>query len=381
MARTRSFSVRGKLLLGGRLVEGALVVEGGQIAAIERGGTDRQLPRPVIEADTVAPGLIDLQVNGGFGVEVGHDPNALRHLAAELPRTGITAFLPTAVSSPPEFYPPLFQALSTARDVPGARVLGLHIEGPFLSPQRIGAHREEVIAGAQPDLIDTFLGCPDVRLVTLAPELPGALEWISRLRKRGIVVSLGHTNATAEEFSRGVDAGAAMATHLYNAMSSFQHRAPNAVGAALTDERVTCGLIVDGIHSDPLSVRLAVRAKGVERVCLVTDMMSAAGMPEGEHTLFGKRVVIDETSARLENGTLAGSIITMDATVRNTVRWGGVTPAQALTMATEVPARLLSLPDSGSLAAGNAADLVLLDAALEVSATYVGGECVYAREG
>lgn len=378
---TAVFSLRGKLLLGEQLVEGALVIEDGRIAGIERGPGRAELPEPVIEADTIAPGLIDLQVNGGFGVEVGHDPDAFAHLAAQLPATGVTAFLPTAVSSPPEFYPPLYEALEKAREAPGARILGLHLEGPFLSPRRIGAHRSDVIAGAPPSLLETFLEGPDVRVVTLAPELPGALEWIARLRERGIVVSLGHTNATAEEFLRGVDAGAGMATHLYNAMSPFEHRAPNAIGAALVDPRVTCGLIVDGIHSHPLSVRLAMRAKGIARICLVTDMMSAAGMSHGEHTLFGKKVVIDATSARLENGTLAGSIITMDATVRNAVRWGGATLGQALSMATEVPARLLGLRDTGRLTVGGSADLVLLDGDLKVIATYVRGTRMYAREG
>lgn len=374
-----AFSIRGKLLLDGELEVGALVIERGRITDIERSPRGVQLPEPVIEAALVAPGLIDLQVNGGFGVEVGPDPEAFRRLAAELPSTGVTGFVPTVVSSPPECYPQIHAAFDAARGARGARLQGLHFEGPFLSPQRIGAHRREVIEQAQPALIEEFLRGADLRLVTLAPELPNALDWIGRFRDHGVVVSLGHTNATAEEFTRGVDAGATMATHLYNAMSPFEHRAPNAIGAALVDDRVTCGLIVDGIHSHPLSTRLAIRLKGVERLCLVTDMMSAAGMPHGHHTLFGKKVVVDETSARLEDGTLAGSIITMDETIRNTVRWGGVTAGQALTMATEVPARLLGLRDTGRLAVGSSADLVLMDDALAVMATFVRGEEVYAR--
>jgi N-acetylglucosamine-6-phosphate deacetylase len=369
------FSIRGGLVIGGDLVDGALVIENGAIARIERGSTD--LPQPVIEADIVSPGLLDLQVNGGFGVEVGANPEAFRRLAAALPASGVTGFLPTIVSSPANFYPAVFKAFNAARDAPGARMLGLHVEGPFLSPKRIGAHRREVIENAQPSLIEELLASPDLRIFTLAPELPHAAEWIRRFRKRGVVVSLGHTDATADEFARGVDAGAIMVTHLFNAMSPFNHRAPNVIGSALVDERVTCGLIVDGIHSDPLSVRLAIRAKGVAGICLVTDMMSAAGMPSGQHMLFGKNVVVDETSARLADGTLAGSIITMDAAIRNTVRWGGVTAAQALSMASEVPARLLGLPDLGRLAQGANADIVLLNDRLEVVATYVRGELVY----
>jgi len=376
-----AFSIRGRLLIGGGLVDGAVVIESGRITAIERLPAEENLPHPVVDAAIVSPGFIDLQVNGGFGVEVGSDPDALGRLAAALPSTGVTGFLPTIVSSPPEFYPLVFEAFDEARGSPGAQMLGLHLEGPFLSPQRIGAHRRELVEGAQPQLIEQFLDCPDARIVTLAPERAGALEWIGRFREKGIMVSLGHTNATSAEFTRGVDAGATMATHLYNAMSPFEHRAPNAVGAALADDRVTCGLIVDGIHSDPLSVELAIRAKGVELICLVTDMMSAAGMPHGKHTLFGKDVVVDGASARLADGTLAGSVITMDATVRNTARWGGVTTAQSLSMATEVPARLLGLNHVGRLAVGVSADVALLTERLEVVATYVRGERVYSRDG
>jgi N-acetylglucosamine-6-phosphate deacetylase len=374
--RVNPFSIRGRLVIGGELVDGALVVENGVIARIERGSVD--LPQPLVEADIVSPGLLDLQVNGGFGVEVGDDPDAFRRMAAQLPATGVTGFLPTIVSSPADFYPAVFAAYDAARNAPGARMLGLHAEGPFLSPRRLGAHRREVVENAPPSLIERLLANPDLRIFTLAPELPNAVEWIRRLREKGVVVSLGHTDATAAEFARGVDAGAAMVTHLFNAMSRFSHRAPNVVGSALVEERVSCGLIVDGIHSDPLSVRLAIRAKGWVGICLVTDMMSAAGMTSGEHRLFGKNVVVDETSARLPDGTLAGSIITMDAAVRNSVRWGGVTAAQALSMASEVPARILGLPDLGRFVQGGPADVALLNDKLEVVATYVRGEPVYA---
>jgi N-acetylglucosamine-6-phosphate deacetylase len=289
----------------------------------------------------------------------------------------VTGFLATAVSSPAEFYPRLYAAFEAARDAPGARPLGLHVEGPFISPQRIGAHRREVIESADPALIDVLLAGRELRLLTLAPERPGALDWIRRLQKRGVVVSLGHTDATADELIRGIDAGATMVTHLFNAMPPFAHRAPGAIGAALIDNRVMAGLIVDGIHSDPLSVRLAIRAKGKERIVLVTDMMSAAGLSPGRYALGGKTVLVDGTSARLEDGTLAGSIITMDEAVRNTARWGGVTPAEALLMATEVPARVLGLSSIGRLAAGFDADLALFDRDLRVHATFVRGERVF----
>jgi N-acetylglucosamine-6-phosphate deacetylase len=374
------YTIRGQLLLGDVLVPGVLRIEGGRIARVLRAPNPADLVFPVLDAAIVAPGLIDLQVNGGFGAEVGDDPDALRHLAARLPATGVTAFLPTAISSPAPFYPRLLAAFAAARGVPGAVPLGLHLEGPFLSPRRAGAHPLSAIEAADDLLFDRLLGEDAMCLMTLAPERAGGLTRIARLRERGVLVSLGHTDATCDEFTAGIDAGARMATHLYNAMSPFEHRAPGAMGAALVDDRVTAGLIVDGVHSHPSSVRLALKAKGMSRVALVTDMMMAAAMPAGTYSLGGEPVLVDAMSARRPNGTLAGSILTMDEAVRNVVRWAGITPAEALRMATEVPARLLGLSRKGALVEGYDADIVLFDRDLQVQQTIVGGVCAYERK-
>jgi N-acetylglucosamine-6-phosphate deacetylase len=378
--RVKTYAVRGDVLLGGNLERGAVIVEGDRIAAVVREPRDGDLPATVIEAAIVAPGLIDLQVNGGYGVEVGADPEAIRHLAARLPETGVTAFLPTVVSSPPAHYRQAFAAFAAARSAPGARVLGLHIEGPFLALSRAGAHRRELIEAADDALFASLLTGGGLRLMTLAPERSGAIERIRRLRERGVVVSLGHTEATYEEFAAGVDAGATMTTHLYNAMSPFRHRAPGVIGASLVDDRVTAGLIADGIHSHPASLRLAVRAKSARRIALVSDMMAAAGMPPGQYELGGQSVIVDERSARLADGTLAGSVVTLDQAVRNVVRWTEATPAEAIAMASEVPANLLGLADSGSLTSGHVADLVLFDASLGVATTIVGGRIAFRRD-
>ncbi len=377
------FVVRGNLLLGQHLRYGMLRIEDDTIAGL---WVDDPSPPaswgdvPIYDAAFISPGFVDLQVNGGFGVEVGDDPEAIRVLARRLPETGVTAFLPTIVTAPTECYPKAIAAFEAAKDAPGARPLGLHMEGPFLSPARHGAHRRDLIENADPHLIDRFLASDAVRLVTLAPERPGALEIIRRLVERGILVSLGHTDATYEQFVAGIEAGARMATHLYNAMSAFGHREPGAIGAALADDRVTVGLIADGVHSHPASVQLAARMKS-GRIALVTDMMAAAGMPPGRYALGGQEVVVDGMSARLPDGTLAGSLLTLDKAVRNFAEWTDATFAKALSLASEVPARLLGLTHIGRIREGADADLVLLDENLHVQMTVVGGEIVYRREG
>lgn len=332
-----------------------------------------------IEASVIAPGLIDLQYNGGFGVEIGDSAGSILHVAERLPRTGVTAFLPTLVTSPPDVYAAAFAAFDEAARAParGARPLGMHLEGPFLAPLFAGAHDREWLERADPRSFDALLGASGLAMMTLAPERPGALDRIARLAARGVVASIGHTAATYDEVLAGIDAGATMVTHLFNAMSPFTHRAPGAVGAALLDPRVTCGLIVDGVHAHDGAIHLALRSKGASKIALVTDAMSAAGSGPGVYELAGKRVNVDATSARLDDGTLAGSILTLDGALRNIVALG-VPLEHALRMATEIPARLLGLSTKGRLSVGSDADIVLFDDALDVRATLVAGAIAYA---
>lgn len=371
---------KGDLVLDAVLVPGALVVQDGRIVEVVRGHT-QDLPQRVHESAIVAPGFVDLQVNGGFGVEVGSDAGAIRKLAERLPEAGVTAFLPTLVSSAAELYPRACRAFLDSRESPGARPLGLHLEGPFLSSRRAGAHPAGAIRSAPLDAYGCLLQHDVLRLVTLAPEVDGGIARIRSLRERGVVVSLGHTDATYDEFARGVDAGASMATHLYSAMSGFRHRAPGAVGAALVDDRVTVGLIADGVHCHPAAVRLALRAKGSGRVALVSDAIAGAGMPPGAYRLGDQEILVDETLAKLADGRLAGSVLMLDQAVRNVVRWAGASVAEACRMAGEVPARALGLSSTGRLAVGCDADLVLLDQDLRVRATFRAGRCVYDRDG
>jgi len=373
-----TWTIAGNLLVGEELVPGSVTIDGDRIANVQRDADHGSSPR--LEAAIVAPGLIDLQVNGGFGVEVGDDPDAIRLLGERLPGTGVTSFLPTIISSSANFYPRVFRAFAAAKGASGARALGLHLEGPYLSPQRSGAHRADVIEAADDVLFEILLECEDVRLMTLAPERVGAMDRIQLLRERRILVSLGHSNATYAEFESGIDAGATMATHLYNAMSPFAHRSPGVVGAALIDDRVTVGLIADGVHSHPASVQLAVRAKGPTRIALVSDMMPAAGMPSGRYEFGGQPVQVEGAIAKRDDGTLAGSVVTLDQAIRNVAHWTDATIADALRMTTEVPARLLGLPDLGKIATGYLADLALFDDDLNLEATIIGGQVVYRRD-
>jgi N-acetylglucosamine-6-phosphate deacetylase len=375
----QSLAIRGGLAIGGQLTRGAVVVRDGRIVEVITDPRDSDLPESIIDAPIVAPGFIDLQVNGGFGVEVGEDAEAIEILADRLPETGVTAFLPTVVTSPEPRYRRVFEAYAAASTGSGARALGLHLEGPFLSPKRAGAHRPELMDAANQALFDELAGSDALRLMTLAPERAHALDRIRRLCDRGVVVSLGHSDAGYDELVAGIDAGATMVTHLYNAMSPFEHRAPGVVGAALTDDRVTIGLIADGIHCHPAAVELALRSKGAERIALVSDMMPAAGMPPGDYELGGQAVRVDEEAARLADGTLAGSIVTLDQAVRNVACWTDATAAEAIMMATEVPARLLGLADAGRIAAGYRADLALMDDDLHVTGTMISGEFVFHR--
>lgn len=259
--------------------------------------------------------------------------------------------------------------------------MGYHLEGPFISLEKKGAHNADFVEAASEDLFQSWLEQDSIKLVTLAPDREHGLRRIRQMVDRGILVSLGHTNATYEEFVAGIDAGARKATHLFNAMSSIHHRAPGAMVATLVDDRVTAGLIPDGIHSHPATVRLAIKTKGPDNIVIVSDMMAACGMSPGIYPLGSKSVIVTEDSARLEDGTLAGSILTMDQALRNLVDWSECTPAEALHMMTAVPARLIGDSTRGRLVAGARADITTWNNDLRPQHTLVGGEILWSADG
>jgi N-acetylglucosamine-6-phosphate deacetylase len=292
------------------------------------------------------PGLCDLQVNGAGGHEVTDGPDALDAIDRIQLEHGVTSYLPTLVSPDDETAERALPELEERVRDPASPVAGVHVEGPFLNPEHAGMHpvaRLRSPADGVPDWIEH----PAVRLVTLAPELPGALDLIARLRARGIAVSLGHSGAGSEQALAAVDAGATLVTHVFDAMAPLRHRAPGLVGVALVDPRVYVGVIADGVHVDPLVLELVRRAAG-ERAFLVTDATPAAAAPPGRYRMAGVEIERREPrdAARTRDGRLAGSALTLDEAMRNWAAMTGATLAEAAAAAGEVPARAAGLPDS-----------------------------------
>ncbi|MCL4487510.1 MAG: N-acetylglucosamine-6-phosphate deacetylase [Chloroflexi bacterium] len=372
-----SLTLAGQTLLpGGAFAASTILVQDGRIAAVHAGADSHA---DIVAGGWIVPGLIDLQVNGAFGFDLTADSSAIASIASHLPATGVTGFLGTLISSPLESYSRMLHDLDqAAAEARGARVLGVHLEGPYLSPRRKGAHNPVYLRTPSLDEIDRWVASPSVRLVTVAPELPGALEFIRHLRTRYLAVSAGHSDATYEQAAAGFDAGVTWGTHLFNAMSPLAHREPGLAGALLSCG-VPYGLIADGIHVHPAAVKLAWRAEGPKGLTLVTDAMAAMGMTPGQYRLGDREVTFDTRSARLADGTLAGSILQMDQAVRNLITFTGCSLAEAITAASATPARIIGLASQGQVAPGFSADLVLLDPSIHVQMTLVAGQVVYSR--
>jgi N-acetylglucosamine-6-phosphate deacetylase len=373
-----------KVLYGARLFDGermiddaALVIEDGAIVALTPVATRPRDGESIdLGGGVLAPGLIDWQVNGGGGVLFNDTPTVegISAIVAAHRGDGTTSLLPTMITDAPE---KLEAALAAAREaqrtVPGS--LGVHVEGPFLDPRRKGAHPIQFVRAMNAADADRLIAAKaGVMVVTVAPA-GASTELITRLAEAGIIVSVGHAEATTEEAQAAFRAGARAVTHLYNAMSQLAHRAPGLVGAALADERIICGLIADGIHVHPAALRVALKAKGPDGIALISDAMPpAAGGPD---TFFIEGRAVTKVGARLtlEDGTLAGAAITLMDAVRYVTRELGVSLADALKMATLTPARLLRVEDRiGRLKAGARADLVHVGEGLEVRGTWIAGE-------
>lgn len=333
---------------------------------------------------TVLPGFIDLHIHGVNGYDtMDATPEALSEISRFLARSGVTGFLATTMTAPPE---PTMAAVRNAAavfdtDLPGARLLGVHLEGPYLSPKFPGAQPADYVR--DPDLgeFEALVNAGPIRLITMAPERPSGHALIVAARRRGIVVVMGHTAATYDEAMAAVQQGASQATHTFNAMTPLHHREPGVVGATLSSDEIFAQIIPDNIHVHPAAMRILACCKGPERTLLITDAIRAAGLPEGESELGGQRVVVRNGECRLANGTLAGSIVTMDQALRNFLAAAGWSLAHGWPVSSRTAATALGLENElGSVAPGYRADLVLLDRNLEVAATLVGGRPVYVRD-
>ncbi len=329
---------------------------------------------------TLLPGFIDLHVHGAIGHEVmDADPDGLRAMARFYARHGVTAFLPTTwTASRAAIRRALKTVAGALGPTGGATILGAHLEGPYLNPDKCGAQDARFIRSAQRDEAVEFLETGVIRLLALAPEF-AENEWlIDECARRGITVSAAHTAATYEQMVAAVGRGLRHATHTFNAMVGLGHHEPGTVGAALALPEIACELIADNIHVHPATMKVLVAAKGPERVILVTDAIRAAGLPEGEHQLDDRMVLVRDGAVRMANGTLAGSVLTMDVALRNLLRATGLSLREAWPMTSLNAARAIGLDSrKGSLEAGKDADLVLLDSELEVRLTVVEGEVVY----
>ncbi|WP_433474422.1 N-acetylglucosamine-6-phosphate deacetylase [Spirillospora sp. CA-142024] len=353
-------------------VENGVIAEAGE-------GRPAGVPDADLPDGLLAPGLVDLQVNGFFGHDmVDADESGWHTVVSRLPETGVTAFLPTFITAPVATQA---AALRRTRDLlpdlpDGTRVLGVHLEGPFLSEKRRGAHNAAHLADPAPDAIRTLLETGLVKLVTLAPERDGALDAIRTLTEAGVLVSVGHSDATAAQVKAAADAGARKVTHIFNAQTGVHHRDPGVAVQALIDDRLSPGLILDLHHVAPAVAELVFRA-APGRVVLVTDAASSAGMPPGTYDLGGEPITMPEQGPPLRaDGTFAGSGLRLDEAVGNAVGLG-LDTATAVDAATRVPADLIGRPDLGRIAPGAAADLVWLGPDHRALATWVNGQKLF----
>src|SRR5262245_36207379 len=386
----------GDIVLPDRILTStSLIVDGDRIAAIE--STQRTPPAAsVIDArdSFIVPGLVDVHVHGIEGHDSLDSAEAIAEIAARLPRYGVTAFCPTTVACAPEALDAVLGQVARARvtrAARAARVLQAHLESNFINPDYNGAQPKACLRLPNDDRVEgNFSGrdildviqirSADVGIVTVAPEMDGVLELIPVLVRRGQRVSLGHSGADFERSVAAIDAGARQATHLFNRMTPISHRAPGLAGAVLSHEAIAAELICDGFHVHPAMCRLAIAAKGVDAVMAITDGTAGSGLSPGSLARLGGRTIrVSDQAALLEDGTLAGSTLTMDRAFRNIVTMFDMSITEAAMMCSTTPARAMGLTRFGVIAEGNIADLVVLDRAFCVTRTIIAGETIYER--
>lgn len=367
-----------------------IIIEKGKIIAITDKKEDLALLKNVeiIEAQNkfIVPGYIDIHVHGGGGSDVmDGEYEAIKQVATTHSRFGTTAFLPTTMTMTKDKIIKSLKSIHEARlkGTGTAEILGIHLEGPYINPEKKGAQKEEDIKKVSVGEFLEFNKASGnlIRLVTIAPEMPGAIDFIRWLHQQGIIVSVGHSNATYKQVQEGIQAGLSHVTHIFNAMRGLHHREPGVVGAALSSPKLIVEMIADGIHLHPIVLKMLTQIKESEKLVLITDAMRATGFKEGTYDLGGQEVIVTQGQAKLKNGTLAGSVLTMDKAVKNLVTKVGISLLNAVQMASYNPAKCLGIDDKkGSLELYKDADIVILNKNLETELTMVAGKVVYRRK-
>ena len=376
--------INGKILSPKRLPEGtAILIERDRIRAIDQLGN---FPQDIETLDAggkwVTPGLIDIHVHGGAGSDtMDRGAKALKAMSHFFATTGVTSFLPTTGAATNEDITASIQGVDAfAHPADGARVLGIHLEGPYLGYEHKGAQPEQHLREAQPDEYQPWLESGVVKLFTVAPDVEGVLALIETGRELGVRFAVGHTSATYDQMMQAIDHGLTQATHTFNGMPQLHHREPGVIGAILTDERVYAQVIADGVHIHPAVIKLLFIAKGVRRTVLITDAIRAAGAEDGRHTLGDQVIYVEDGIARTKSGSLAGSTLTMDQALENACQFTGQSLEDILPSATSVPAESLGLDHQiGTLAPGYLADLVILDDDFRPHLTIIGGQVAYQK--
>jgi len=361
-----------------------VLLEGSSIAEV-RSRREGELPAGIRHVDfggsILVPGFVDLHIHGAGGHDVMEDdPLALRAVETLIARHGVTGYFPTTVSAPLDATLTALERLANAIEGHDdaadqrARPLGIHLEGPFISHARRGVHPPGDLLAPKLETFERFWQAArgQIRVMTIAPELPGAVEVIAEAARRGVCVSVGHSDADLAATRAAAAAGARHATHTFNAMRPLGHRDPGILGEVLTDDRFTADIIADGIHLDPVVVRLFLQAKGGERAVLITDAIAATGMPDGRYRLGSFEVEVKGGTCS-RDGKLAGSVLTMDQAIRNVMQFADLRLAEVLPMATRNPAKVAGVAGAGRLEPGARADFVVLSPSGDVQATIIGG--------